>query len=1083
MRRAILPFLLVFAAFGQTRGHMADYALLLADAPVAQTSQPRLALQSAAAQARLQSLRTAQAGALAELGRRKVAVRGTAQVLLNAIFVTATRDTAAELLAIPGVVHVVPLPRMKRDLDQALNLENVPAAWTALGGPTNAGAGIKIGIIDTGIDQNHPGFVDPTLTPPAGFPKGDPNFTNSKVIVARSYVTLDSDTDPQYSTPDDYTARDHIGHGTAIAMIAAGVQNTGPQATIQGVAPKAFLGNYKVFGSPGVNDYALFTAINAAMQDALADGMDVVTLSLGEGNMPDWGPLDVDPNCGNGTTPVACDVYAQMVANAVNAGMVVVAAAGNDGALGTLPHTLSTIHTPGTVPAAITVGASVNAHVLYQSVIVAPNPLTALLLIVQALYSDGPQLALPRLPLVDVAKLGNDGLACAALPAGSLAGDIALIQRGTCPFSDKIINAQNAGALGVIIYQQAGTDPIFGPSGTNDTGIPAVMISYSDGVNLKNIAAANSGATAAFNPAFTPVGNPPNSIWPYSSRGPSIGTFTESPYQTFVIKPEMVAVGAGIYTAAQKYDPSGDAYNATGYTSVTGTSYAVPMVAGAVAMVKQKHPTWTPAQLKSAVVNTATQDVTDTDGSVARIDAVGAGKLSAGDALNVAATLDPATIEFGALTTTTVSGSITVTVVNVSAATATFTFTVQPRDTSSAAVTVSPASLTLQAGQAGQQNSVSVTLKGNRPAAGSYEGFILVQGGGGPTLRLPYQYLVGSGVVADVFPVYDGGFIAPPADTGWPIQPRAIDAYGVPVLSAPVTFSVGTGGGAIASGDIQTFRYGVATGFVNLGSQLGLQIFYGTVGGISAEFDGYARPFPAISSGGVVDSAASQGGRGLAPGSYITIYGSNLADATQVFSTGYLPVSLSAVSVSFDGGGLSLPGHLYFVSPGQINVQVPWEFQGQTSVSMKVSVTGNESYLQSSVYPVPLATYCPDFFERSGIVAAVDFNSGTVVSATAPVARGDVVELYVNGLGPVTNQSSVISGQPSPLSPLAQSPTLPTVTIGGVNAPVGFSGLAPNIVGLYQVNITVPVGVPSGTQPIVLTLGGVSTQTSQLPVQ
>jgi uncharacterized protein (TIGR03437 family) len=57
------------------------------------------------------------------------------------------------------------------------------------------------------------------------------------------------------------------------------------------------------------------------------------------------------------------------------------------------------------------------------------------------------------------------------------------------------------------------------------------------------------------------------------------------------------------------------------------------------------------------------------------------------------------------------------------------------------------------------------------------------------------------------------------------------------------------------------------------------------------------------------------------------------------------------------------------------------------------------------------------------------------------------------------------------------------VTIGGVNAPVGFSGLAPNIVGLYQVNITVPVGVPSGTQPIVLTLGGVSTQTSQLPVQ
>jgi uncharacterized protein (TIGR03437 family) len=1054
---------------------MAEYALLLADAPVAQGSQSRLALRSAAVEARVQSLRAAQGGVLAELARRKVAVRGTSQVLVNAIFVTATRDTAAQLLAIPGVVHVVPVPRMKRALDLALNLENVTAAWNALGGPPNAGAGIKIGIIDTGIDQNHPGFIDPSLTPPAGFPKGDTNYTNSKVIVARSYVTMDTDTNPAYSTPDDYSPRDHFGHGTAIAMIAAGVQNTGPQAVIQGVAPKAFLGNYKVFGSPGVNDYAFFTAINAAVQDALADGMDVVTLSLGEGNMPDYGPLDVDPSCSaDGTTPAACDVYGQMVTNAVSAGLVVVAAAGNDGNLGTLPHTLSSIHTPGTVPAAITVGASVNAHLLYQSVTVSGSTGT-----LQALYSDGPQLALPALPVIDVAKLQNDGLACSALPAGSLLYDIALIQRGTCPFSDKIINAQNAGALGVILYMQAGASNIISPAGTNDTGIPAVMIGYSDGVSLKNAVDSSSGITAALNPAFTPVTNPPNSIWPASSRGPAIGTFTPSPYQTFVIKPEMVAVGAGIYTAAQKYDPSGDTYNATGYAGVSGTSYAVPMVAGAVAMVKQMHPTWTPAQLKSAVVNTATQDVTDTDGTVARVDAVGVGKLSAGDALNVAATLDPATIEFGALTATTVSSSITVNVTNVSNATATFTFAVQPRDTSSLTVAVSPASLMLTAGQ---QNSVSVTLKGTRPAAGSYEGFIVVTGGSGPTLRMPYQYLVGSGVVADVFPVYDGGFIAPPNDTGWPIQPRAIDAYGVPVIGSPVTFSAVSGGGAIASGDNQTFRYGVATGFVNLGPQLGLQIFHGTVGGISAEFDGYARPFPTI-SGGVVDGAAFQGNRGLAPGSYITIKGTELADATQVFSTDYLPVSLSAVSVSFDGGGLSLPGHLYFVSPGQINVQVPWEFQGQTSVSMKVSVTGNEDYLQSAVFTLPLADYCPDFFERSGIVASIDFNSGTIVSADAPVARGDVVELYANGLGPVTNQSSVLDGDPSPLSPLAQTPVLPTVTIGGINAPVGFAGLAPNIVGLYQVNITVPQGVPSGTQPIVLSIGGLSTQTSQLPVK
>lgn len=234
---------------------MADYALVLADPPVAQTSQSRSALRSAAAKTRVESLRTAQGTVLAELARRKVAVQGSSQILLNAIFVSATRETAAQLLAIPGVVHVVPAPRMKRDLNVALGLENVSAAWTAVGGATNAGAGIKIGIIDTGIDQNHPGFNDPTLTPPSPFPvcdvPADCAFTNSKVIVARSYVAMDSDTNPVYSTPDDYSPADHIGHGTAIAMIAAGVQNTGPQAAIQGVAPKAFLEITKSSARPG----------------------------------------------------------------------------------------------------------------------------------------------------------------------------------------------------------------------------------------------------------------------------------------------------------------------------------------------------------------------------------------------------------------------------------------------------------------------------------------------------------------------------------------------------------------------------------------------------------------------------------------------------------------------------------------------------------------------------------------------------------------------------------------------------------------------------------------------------------------
>src|ERR1017187_685654 len=224
MKRAISAlFLLVFAGFGQPRSRMVDYALLLEDAPVARKTQGQLALQSADAQAQMSRIRTAQNSLLAELSSRKVAVGGTSQVLVNAIFVRTTPETAAQLLHLPGVVHVVRVPPLHRDLNTALGLVNVPGAWNAItGGVGNAGAGIKIGIIDTGIDQNHPGFQDPSLTPPPNFPKGDPNYTNNKVIVARSYVALDNYTDtpgvvdPVFSTPDDTTPRDRVGHGTAI---------------------------------------------------------------------------------------------------------------------------------------------------------------------------------------------------------------------------------------------------------------------------------------------------------------------------------------------------------------------------------------------------------------------------------------------------------------------------------------------------------------------------------------------------------------------------------------------------------------------------------------------------------------------------------------------------------------------------------------------------------------------------------------------------------------------------------------------------------------------------------------------------
>ena len=152
-----------------------------------------------------------------------------------------------------------------------------------------------------------------------------------------------------------------------------------------------------------------------------------------------------------------------------------------------------------------------------------------------------------------------------------------------------------------------------------------------------------------------------------------------------------------------------------------------------------------------------------------------------------------------------------------------------------------------------------------------------------------------------------------------------------------------TGGGKIdaAGGDKTTDALGNAGVFVDLGPTQGDQIFTGTVGGLTQEFDGYVRRLPAIKTGGVVNAAPPS--RWAGTGSRDRTSRSSAAISPTphlVESTPSLPVSLGQVSVSFDGGGKSLPGHFHFVSPGQINVQIPWEFQGQSSVQMKVTLYG-----------------------------------------------------------------------------------------------------------------------------------------------
>jgi starvation-inducible DNA-binding protein len=167
----------------------------------------------------------------------------------------------------------------------------------------------------------------------------------------------------------------------------------------------------------------------------------------------------------------------------------------------------------------------------------------------------------------------------------------------------------------------------------------------------------------------------PNLVTQFTSRGPSID---------YAIKPEVVAVGQGIYTATESLDPGGDLYDPTGYTVVQGSSFAAAMVGGAAALVKQANPGFSAAQIKSAIVNTASigpSDISDSTQSTSNlplVTAVGAGKLNAPAALAPGATAAPATISFGWMGPGSPASTVPLTITNTGKATATFKISVVP---------------------------------------------------------------------------------------------------------------------------------------------------------------------------------------------------------------------------------------------------------------------------------------------------------------------------------------------------------------------------------------------------------------------
>jgi parallel beta-helix repeat protein len=662
---------------------------------------------------RTRDLMTTRLGAL-----NGVQVQGSTELVINSLFVRTPVEQYDAIRRMPGVKKVYFSRIQHMALDTAKNVVNASGLWNAagVGGQANAGNGVKIGIIDTGIDYTHPMFADTTTTLPAGFPKydttADKALTNHKVIAAWDFVHSQYG----YSTQIINDARDEVGHGTFNAGVSAGKIVTAPPdanvGAISGMAPGAFLGNYKVFGTPGINDGATTLGIIAAIEQAVSDGMNVVSLSLGG---LDWVPPSEDP-----------EVTA--IHNATAAGVVVVVAAGNEG---NDPHTVAS---PGTSPDAITVGAVWNSRALGPGLhVTGPGSVPSNLQSVSYVIGTGPTIssAIPTAPVVDVASLDGTGLACAALPSGTLTAKIALIARGQCTFLIKATNASSAGARAVIVYDNVPGDPPFGMGGLSSSGPPAVMISYSDALNLKTFLAANPGGTASIDISnvVKSVPTTPAILASFSGRGPSAD---------FGIKPDLSAVGVNVYSATENTYTAGGMYSATRYSYGDGTSFSTPMVAGAAAGIMQLFPNLTAAQVKSAIVNTASQTVTIDGTTPATVTQTGAGLLNMGNAATAGAVFSPVSLNFGVQSYSgrkTLTRSLTIT--NISGSTDQYTISAQTQ--TGPALILSTSSTGPVASGAQNAVTVNVTIQATAPATGGFQGYITVQSAQtGMTYAIPY---------------------------------------------------------------------------------------------------------------------------------------------------------------------------------------------------------------------------------------------------------------------------------------------------------------------------------------------------------
>ena len=558
---------------------------------------------------------------------------------LNGMAVRLTAAEAEKLAASPLVKSIQPERIHRTQTDAGPEWIGADHVWNGQTGGNGAseGEGVVIGILDFGINWDHPSFADPA---PDGFNHVNPYGQqlglcsmsevncNDKLVGVYDFV----EDNPGTTVVEENTnGRDNAGHGSHVAGIVAGNRGAiqfggGEVAEVSGVAPHANLVTYRVCyvgdepgaGGGSCQGAAIFDAIDQAIED----GVDVINYSIGT----------------NAFTPWAGGSIPQAFLNARNAGIVVVTSAGNFG-----PND-STMGSPANAPWILAVGNATHNRILGSVVEnlsggTAPSPGD----LFGVSLTNGTNVR----PIVHAADFGFPlcGTGTAELEADCESntgqtnpwagnpvfnGEIVVCDRGVYGRVEKGKNLMLAGAGGMIL---ANTDEQGESVVADQHCLPATHIGDEQGDLLRNWLGFGTGHQGSIS-GFGPIESPDfgDRLSSGSSRGPG-----ESPVQD-VLKPDIIAPGTDVISAWFEDDA---------LQPLSGTSMSSPHVAGAAALLKALHPDWTPTQISSALQTTATAEIaTDEQGDAATPHEVGGGRPQLGLAADVGMFLDVTTAEF-----------------------------------------------------------------------------------------------------------------------------------------------------------------------------------------------------------------------------------------------------------------------------------------------------------------------------------------------------------------------------------------------------------------------------------------------------